>query len=568
MRKIKLTNVLNIGFPAFLLWFSVSCRSTDTDNKTLNNDAVAINVNLVQDDYEDVSNKSFKASKNQSLGLNNNQIQIQSVPFGEGFDLVAELEPEAPSLKSTAQAGLNPIAAATPINRIIKFRIVVYNASGQYDSSYIYSINAGGAVTPDSGVPIKLNGGQSYTFIAYSYNTNVAPTDNLVGSNLSTATISASSTQDIMYYKTTLTPSGDAGAQNNLNVILKHSFSTITVNIDSSLTNGYNITNITGATLSKVFPTATIALNTGTVTSSGTATAIAVPFPASPNSNSVTATSAVIVNNSNNTNDGTFNITSLTVGPLTGANVAFNNLTIQPGSRYNMTIKLVPQDAFFDDTTSVPGQTFPVARINGKVWMRHNLGADYSLNPDQNPSIAQLHGNYYQWGRKPVAATATTPDPISGWNSAQVTDNNAWNSGTEDAPIKVDANDPCPDGYRVPTPKEFNALIAATTQLTADNIGSPWTQSASNYATARVFRSKRDANVKLTFPMTGLRDPNTGNILTNISGSPSRGVASYLWGNIRSGSRSAEMDLTQTSVNGNSSANNTAWGMAIRCVAK
>lgn len=567
MRKIKLSAVLGISLPALLLWLTVSCRSSDTDNKILNPNAVAINVNLANDDYEDVANKNFQASSNQTLNPGNDQVQRQTVPFGGGFDLVAELKPDSPSLKNNAQASINSVAAATPITRVIKFRVVVYNDSGQYDSAYIYSVNAAGAVTPDSGVPIKLNGGQSYTFIAYSYNTNVPPADNLVGSNLSTATIAVSSGQDVMYYKTTMTPDGNTGAQNNLNVVLKHSFSTITVNIDATLTH-YNITNITGATLGKVFPTATIALNSGAVTSSGVAATVNVNFPGGLNSNNVTATSAVTVNNSNNTNDGTFNITSLTIGPLTGPNVAFNNLTIQPGVRYNMTIRLVPQDSFFNDTTSVPGQTFQVARINGKVWMRHNLGADYSLNPDQNPSIAELHGNYYQWGRKAVAATAFTTDPISGWNSAQVTDLNAWNSGTEDAPVKVDANDPCPDGYRVPTVKEFNALIAATTQLTADNIGTPWTQNASNYATARVFRSKRDANVMLTFPMTGLRDPNTGNLLSNITSSPSRGVASYLWGSLRTGGKSAEMDLTQTSVNGNSGANNTAWGMAIRCIAK
>ncbi|MDX8566341.1 hypothetical protein OZ664_20220, partial [Elizabethkingia sp. HX WHF] len=142
-------------------------------------------VNLAQDDYEDVVNKNVQASTSQSLTSNNNQMQRQTVPFRGGFDLVAELKPDTSSLKSIAQAGINPVAAATPIQRAIKFRIVVYNASGQYDSSYIYSVSATGAVTPDSGNPIKLNGGESYTFIAYSYNTNVAPADNLVGSNLS-----------------------------------------------------------------------------------------------------------------------------------------------------------------------------------------------------------------------------------------------------------------------------------------------------------------------------------------------------------------------------------------------
>ncbi|HFK5529470.1 TPA: FISUMP domain-containing protein [Elizabethkingia anophelis] len=566
MRKNTLTNALAISLPAILLWFSVSCRSSDADNKTLNNEAVTINVNLAQDEYKDVTN-NLQTSVNKILSANNNLIQAREVPFAGGFSLVAELKPDTPSLKNTTQASLSPVTAAIPILRAIKFRVVVYNASGQYDSSYNYSISATGAVTPDSGIPMKLNGGQSYTFIAYSYNTNVAPADNLIGSNLSTATIPVTSTQDIMYYKTTMTPSGNTGEQNNLNVVLKHIFSTITVAVDSSLTN-YKITNITGATLGKTFPTATIALNSGAVTSSGGATTANVDFPASPDSNKVTATSAVMLNNSNNTNDGTFKIASLTVGPLTGTNVTFNNLTIQPGVRYTMTMRIIPQDSFFDDTTSVPGQTIKAARINGKVWMRHNLGADYSLDPDQSPSIAQLHGNYYQWGRKTVVATAfTPPDAIPEWGTTPgAPDVDAWSTGTEDAPVKIDANDPCPNGYRVPTTKEFKDLIEATTQLTTDNIGAPWVQSASNYATARVFRSKRNANIKLTFPMAGLRDTKSGNLLSNISGSPSRGVAAYLWGSFRSGGYSSEMDISQTNVNGNSGANNKNWGMSIRCI--
>ena len=568
MRKIKLSNVLSISLPAFLLWFSVSCRSSDTDSKTLNTDQVAINVNLAQDDYEDVVNKNVQASTSQSLTPNNNQIQRQTIPFGGGFDLVAELKPDTSSLKSIAQAGINPVAAATPIQRAIKFRIVVYNASGQYDSSYIYSVSATGAVTPDSGNPIKLNGGESYTFIAYSYNTNVAPADNLVGSNLSTATISATSTQDIMYYKTTMTPDGNTGVQNYLNVILKHSFSTITVNVDASLTNGYNITNITGATLGKVFPTATIALNSGTVTSSGTATTIAVPFPASPNSNNVTATSAVIINNANNTNDGTFNIASLTIGPLTGTNVAFNNLTIQPGARYNMTIKLIPQDSFFDDTTSLPGTTFKVARINGKVWMRYNLGVDPLTNPNPDltaPSNTGLFGNYYQWGViTPAALGNAGPGPIIPWNNSIAPAANAWNSGTETAPIKVITNDPCPANFRVPTTTEFQDLVSSTVQTNTNDTS--WDNgSTTNYASVKVFTSKRDKNVILSFPAAGYRI-NTDGTLNTAAGISRGNIGIYWTSSAPTLVNYKNMQLYKASVDFTSGAGAPYFGENIRCI--
>lgn len=48
--------------------------------------------------------------------------------------------------------------------------------------------------------------------------------------------------------------------------------------------------------------------------------------------------------------------------------------------------------------------------------MRHNLGANISLNPDA-PSV-NIAGNYYQWGRKTPVATATTgTGAIPGWNT-------------------------------------------------------------------------------------------------------------------------------------------------------
>ncbi|MCL1669625.1 fimbrillin family protein [Elizabethkingia ursingii] len=457
------------------------------------------------------------------------------------------------------------MAAAAPIQRAIKFRVVVYNASGQYDSSYIYSISVTGAVTPDSGTAMKLNGGQNYTFIAYSYNTNVAPNENLTGSNLSTASITFSSMPDFMYYKASMTPSGEAGAQNNLNIVLKHSFSTVLVNVDSSQTNGYNITNITGATLAKAYPTATVALASGTVTSTGTATTIAVPFPATLNSNNVTATTAVVVNNATNTADGTFNMASLTVGPLTGSNIAFNGLTIQPGVRYNLTIRLVPQDIFFDDNTSVPGTTIKTARINGKFWMRYNLGVDVPLNPNPDlatPTNAGLFGNYYQWGKSNVVATGyTQPGIIDPWDRT-VPPNNAWNAGTEAAPVKT-SNDPCPNNYRVPTMTELQDLANSTIQTNTSDAS--WDiGSATNYASVKVFTSKRDKNVKLSFPASGYRDSNDGQLLSII---PRGKVGIYWSSSFPNGSaRYQNMQLYKDNVDFSFGADNSNFGENIRCI--
>ncbi|MCL1679451.1 hypothetical protein M2T92_10485 [Elizabethkingia miricola] len=450
---------------------------------------------------------------------------------------------------------------------MIKFRIAVYNASGQYDSSYVYSVNAGGTVTPDSGNPIKLNGGQSYTFIAYSYNTNVAPVENLIGSNLNTVNISTTS-QDFMYYKTTMTPNGETNAQNNLNIVLKHSFSTITLNIDSSLTNGYNITNIGTVTLGKVYPNASVNLNTGAIISFGTAGTIGIPFPANPlDTNNLVSTAAVIVNNASNLSNAIVNISSLTIGPLTQTGISFNGLTIRPGVRYNMILQLTPQDTFIDDTTSAPGTTIKAARINGKVWMRYNLGVDTSVNPNPdftNPVNGNLFGNYYQWGRSGTLANGNSgPGAINDWDNTAVPPANSWNTGTETTPIRT-TNDPCPENYRVPTITEFQDLINSTTQSNVND--SSWDNgSATNYTSIKVFTSKRDKNIILSFPATGFRDYVNG-ALSNAS---LRGTIGIYWASSTptfSPSNYKNMQLYKSTISTTSGAYNQNFGENIRCI--
>ncbi len=549
---------LNIGFLTALLIFSVSCRNSDIENKTLSTSAVAININLLKDDFEDVADKNIQASDKHISIIDNNFPQTSKVSLSNEFDLVAELKPEISSLKSTA--ALNPIAAITAIQRTIKFRVVVYNASGQYNSSYIYSISASGAVTPDSGVAMKLNGGENYTFVAYSYNTNVAPAENLVGTNISTASVVVSPLQDLMYYKVNMTPSGEAGAQNNLDIVLKHKLSSIVLSLDSSLTN-YNITNVSGITIGKTYPTATLNFSTGVLTSSGTAGTVNVSFPANPNTNNLTA-SSVIVNNSTGTNDGSVNISSLTVGPLTGTNLAFNNLTIQTGVKYILKLSLVPVDVYLDYN----GQK--AVRINGNVWMRHNLGADTSLDENLNPSVPGLHGNYYEFGRKDPVATGTETSLNSNY-SGYPPPANSWNTGTEYVPTKT-ITDPCPSGYRLPTQTEYNALLNATLQ---SNAGS-WFASNTNYSAAKVLTSKRNANVKMSFPaqgsfgVTGNGAPyvwfwtnRRGDAMLYWTSSSSNGInIAYLWGDSTTSAYTAQY------IDGNQS--DRVLSRNVRCIAQ
>ncbi|OOG19219.1 hypothetical protein BWD42_04535 [Sphingobacterium sp. CZ-UAM] len=228
-----------------------------------------------------------------------------------------------------------------------------------------------------------------------------------------------------------------------------------------------------------------------------------------------------------------------------------DSLSITPGVKYNLNLSIIPNDTYL----TYQGQS--AARINGLIWMRHNLGANYNLDPDQNPSVSGLHGNYYQWGRKAVAATASTaPRTISPWNRQSSADN-AWNSGTETAPTKT-ANDPCPSGYRIPTEREIAMLDDGVTNL---NIGN-WSESSSNYSAARVFKSNRNANVRLTFPIAGNRRFDNGALAR-------RGLEGYYWSSRILNNRVRHIKIVQdqnTAIEDSSF--DRDWAFPLRCIAE
>ena len=96
-----------------------------------------------------------------------------------------------------------------------------------------------------------------------------------------------------------------------------------------------------------------------------------------------------------------------------------------------------------------------------KTFKCHNLGAVSTADPF-TPSW-QLNGNYYQWGRSAVAASAPTGNAssqanagaISGWSTVAAPDG-AWSETSRTV------NDPCPVGFRVPTRAEWQAVLSTT----------------------------------------------------------------------------------------------------------
>ena len=121
-----------------------------------------------------------------------------------------------------------------------------------------------------------------------------------------------------------------------------------------------------------------------------------------------------------------------------------------------------------------------VTSLTGNIWMDRNLGATQVATSSTD---AASYGDLYQWGKVQaftsaydtatnltapvnntteagaffVEAPSAPKDWLTTVTTSQEVNNTRWNSGTEGAPVKVTANDPCPVGYRIPTETELNA---------------------------------------------------------------------------------------------------------------
>ncbi|MCH8490946.1 MAG: fibrobacter succinogenes major paralogous domain-containing protein [Oceanicaulis sp.] len=136
----------------------------------------------------------------------------------------------------------------------------------------------------------------------------------------------------------------------------------------------------------------------------------------------------------------------------------------------------------------IPGEQTVVRELvsnTGKIWMDRNLGA---YTQARSTTDCYAYGNLYQWGRNNDGhesrfSTVVAGPVTSGNEGSNFISNNAipfdwltpqdatrWNAnelsgGPAGAVVKT-ANDPCPDGFRIPTSAELADERAA---FTTDN---------------------------------------------------------------------------------------------------
>ena len=372
--------------------------------------------------------------------------------------------------------------------------------------------------------------------------------------NLLSAKVKSSADVNFMYFKKEMVVSG--AKTNYLNINLKHQLCQITTILDASAT-GYNIKEISSV-IGPHQEEFVFHLANGDINRLGDVSQAKVIFP-ELNTSRVESLPTIV--NCVDNNSAYYTISSISIGELNQVNIKpFNDLVISPGVKYTIKLILNPTDEYltYEDQSSV--------RINGKIWMRYNLGVDTSkINLDQNIVNENYHGNYYQWGRKTPVAKGTS-SLVSNWDGSNNPPTTVWNNGTIDEPHKG-SNDPCPNGFRVPTTAEFKHLISS---VTSGEIGT-WVNSPTNYGSAKVLKSKRNNSVNIIFPAQGWFGAKGNGMPYQSVGIDLRGNAGYYWTNEASALTTNLFKISENDLKAFTSSSNLSNRVVsynIRCIAE
>ncbi|MDV3866157.1 hypothetical protein CMU00_12735 [Elizabethkingia anophelis] len=331
------TKKYSVLFMALCLWLT-SCRSTD-DAVTDENNSIGTPFNVIVK-LTGAEIEEGSVAKTAAIGGSKSTIadvQQFEVPFDGLTNATVTLTPERSTFKT--QTSVNPVAGTPTITELdnnIMYKVAVYKTDGSFvdEKTFTYKTN-----NTNDQQGFMLNGDQTYTFVAYSFNsTSTVPAVTNTPRTLATDKLSGIN-GDLMYFRQNMTVSGNG--KNYISVVLKHKFTKITTVIDA--TGVGNISLVNNARISPVGTSADIKLSDGSLTYNGLgASAQVLNFKTLGNQMVTSDTNLLISNNEAGTNPARLDIGTLIVGGTPQDNFNVPNINITPGNKYNLVVKLGP----------------------------------------------------------------------------------------------------------------------------------------------------------------------------------------------------------------------------------
>ncbi|MDR2085568.1 MAG: hypothetical protein LBP72_00130 [Dysgonamonadaceae bacterium] len=191
----------------------------------------------------------------------------------------------------------------------------------------------------------------------------------------------------------------------------------------------------------------------------------------------------------------------------------------------------------------------------------HNLGADYGIRSDaelaliDNNNFREYHGDWYRWGSKTASLvnTGTSSDGIPGWNS---TTPDYQESSEDDGSLWKAANNPCPDGWRLPMREEWRDVFNHNSSNIKRYVGGTESNNWSNGNVNSVLK----IGDCLYLPAAGSRHYNRGDL-------QSRGTECTYWSSSITNSSSAHYLLVTKENIYPVTWTDRLYGFSVRCVA-
>ena len=175
-------------------------------------------------------------------------------------------------------------------------------------------------------------------------------------------------------------------------------------------------------------------------------------------------------------------------------------------------------------------------------WATANVDA-----PNTFATRADMYASFYQWNR--TTAIAATGTLVTGWNSAD--NSETWTVN------------PCPVGWRLPTPDEFQAILDAGSVYESANSNRGNAVAGRFYGYSRTTCTlPNNMNNCIFLPAVGYRQ--SSGLAPN-----SQGTSGYYWTSTQGGSSANGSYYTFGSANNTSVVNNNfqkIYALSIRCV--